>query len=478
MKVTGTRTEAEQLYASVVLATAQRRASTGYNVDPAPRMDYVPYEPHPGPQEHFLTLTDIEALYGGAAGGGKSDAILMAALQYVHVPKYAALILRRTFPQLSQPGALLDRARDWLRPTDARWTQGRIWVFPSGARLMFGFLQRESDKYQYASAEFQYIGFDELTQFSATQYSFMFSRMRKPTVGPLSKVPLRMRSASNPGGVGHEWVKEKFPVMPDDERTDPVFVPAKLLDNPSVDYETYVESLMHLDPVTRAQLLEGDWHARESGGYFHREDFRIVDEVPKLGIQWARSWDLASTPVGPGSPDPDWTRGARVGKTAEGVWYISDMAGIRQGPGTVRRLVKTTADIDGISTDVVVEEEGGASGKDLTWSYEKELRGYNFTGLRSTGSKTTRATPVANEVDAGNVRLLRGEWNAAFIDEAEAFPNGSHDDQVDAVSGGFEYLERMGPMESETYSGITGRSEQDAPEHGDPEWDPYLELDS
>ena len=121
-----------------------------------------------------------ETLYGGAAGGGKSDWLLMSALDYVDVPGYAALLLRRTYQDLAKPGALIDRAHSWLHQTDARWNeQKKQWRFPSGAVIDFGYLEQANDVYQYQSAEYQMVGFDELTQFEEPQYLYLFSRLRR-----------------------------------------------------------------------------------------------------------------------------------------------------------------------------------------------------------------------------------------------------------------------------------------------------------
>ena len=140
-------------------------------------------------------------MYGGAAGGGKSSCLLMAALKYVHLPDYSAILFRRTYSDLSLPGALMDRANEWLRGTDAHWQdQKKTWTFPSGSTLTFGYLDNENAKYRYQGSNFDFVGWDELTQFTESQYRYLFSRLRR-SAG--SDIPLRMRSASNPGGFGH-----------------------------------------------------------------------------------------------------------------------------------------------------------------------------------------------------------------------------------------------------------------------------------
>jgi hypothetical protein len=234
-----------------------------------------------------------EILYGGAAGGGKSDWLLMEALRYVDIPGYAALILRRTYSDLSKPGALIDRAKQWLLSTPARWNEQRKqWTFPSNATITFGYLESENDKYQYQGSEFQCVLFDELTQFTETQYTYLFSRLRR-LAGV--EIPIRMRSATNPGGAGAQWVRKRF--IPDDfepemavedrvfwketedsegRKANRAFIPARIADNPYLDQHEYEETLSELDMVTREQLKRGDWSISEHGDIYWMFDPRYV----------------------------------------------------------------------------------------------------------------------------------------------------------------------------------------------------------
>lgn len=221
-------------------------------------------------QRQFLLLTDVnEVFYGGAAGGGKTYATLIAAAQFAHVPGYSALLLRENFGDLGQPGAWIPLSKSWWLNKGADWNASeRRWTFPSGATITFGYLERDDDVYQYDTASYQFIAIDELVQHTEWRYRFMFGRIRRPLVGPVSAVPLRMRAASNPGGKGHSWVKKRF-IDPETREPGAVFVPAKLDDNAgNMDTEAYRrDSLSKLDPLTRKQREDGDWNA-VAGGRF------------------------------------------------------------------------------------------------------------------------------------------------------------------------------------------------------------------
>lgn len=222
---------------------------------------YIPHDPF-DQQIDFLTYPSEELLYGGMAGGGKSDAILMAALQYIEEPDYSALILRRTYQDLSQPNAIMDRAKKWLDPfvknRSVKWDGNtKTFTFPSGATVTFGYLSHDNDLDQYQGSELQFVGFDELTQFTEKQYTYLHSRLRKLKK---SNIPIRMRAGTNPGGRGHDWVKKRFILG------DTPFIPSSYLDNQYLDTAEYTKSLEKLDELTKRQLMHGDWDAALTKG--------------------------------------------------------------------------------------------------------------------------------------------------------------------------------------------------------------------
>jgi predicted phage terminase large subunit-like protein len=386
-------------------------------------------------QTAFLLLDYIrEVFFGGAAGGGKSVALLMAALQYVDFPQYSALLLRRTFAQLEKRGALLDMANDWLAGTDAhRVDGGRKWTFPSGATLEFGYIDCDKDKYNYQSARYHFVGFDELTQFEEDWYRYLFSRTRR-TQDDISNIPIRVRSASNPGNIGHEWVRQRFLIEANPER---LFVPSKLDDNPHLDRDDYATSMREgLRAIDLAQLLDGNWEIRPSGGLFRREWFDTVDDYPHDAIV-VRYWDLAATNEG------DWTVGLKLAEK-NGVYYVLDVQRIRATPLVVEQLVKAVAGMDGKSTHIYMEQEPGSSGVANVDNYARRvLQGYIFRADRKTGDKYVRALPVSAAAEHHNIKLTRGRWLGAFIDEVEAFPETLHDDQVDALTGAFDAIQKI-----------------------------------
>lgn len=409
----------------------------------------IPYCPEAPsiPQQVFLRSNAIEALFGGAAGGGKSSALLMAALQYVDIPNYSAMLFRRTLADLTLPGALMDRFRDWTAHIEeVRFNQNTYTaVFPSGARITFGYLNNKDDYLRYKGVEAQFIGMDEVTEIRESDYRYLFSRLRRPASGPLSQVPLRMRCASNPAP---NWVRQRFLVEgPDKGR---IFVPSRLTDNPGVDADSYRRALQELDPIERARLESGDWWATSLGSLFERSNFVQIEpyEIPDLvgSIPRAvRFWDLAATEVSERNPDPDWTVGTLM-MLLNGIFYVLDVKRIRERGDKVEELIAETAKTDGVNVAIRIEQEPGSAGKALIDQYARYvLPGFDFTGERASGDKVSRARPFASAVANGNVRVVRASWLTDWLDEFASFPEAAyHDDQVDSAVGAYTFLAGLG----------------------------------
>lgn len=235
----------------------------------------VIWKPQPR-QAAFMERPEYECLFGGAAGGGKSDALVIEALRQVHIPHYKGLILRKTFPQLAE---LIDKTLNYYPRVypGARYNAStHAWRFPSGAKIIFGSMQHAKDRIQYQGQAYDFIAFDELTHFTFEEYSYLFSRNRPN--GPGTRV--YMRATANPGGVGHGWVKKRFikAAPPMTKITEPVtwvdlkgnshtelqeriFVPSSVYDNPALleNDPMYVRRLAALPEAEKKALLYGDW---------------------------------------------------------------------------------------------------------------------------------------------------------------------------------------------------------------------------
>ena len=313
-------------------------------------------------QKVFLKTTAQEVLFGGAAGGGKSSALLMAALQYVDVPNYSAILFRRTYADLALPGALMDRFRDWISNyDDIHWNANQYTAtFPSGARITFGYLNNSQDYLRYKGSEFQFIGMDEVTEIREADYRYLFSRLRRPSTGPLSQVPLRMRAATNPAP---NWVRQRFLVEGNEKGR--IFVPSKLTDNPGIDPDSYRAVLAELDPIERKRLEFGDWWATTLGSMFDRTQFEVLEpaEIPDFNkdTEIVRFWDLAGTEPSPSYPDPDWTVGC-LGAMHEGIFYVLDVRRIRAKGDRVEKFIRETAEEDGPEN---INHDGARTG--LCW---------------------------------------------------------------------------------------------------------------
>lgn len=427
----------------------------------------IPWTPHRGPQQLFHASPAYELLYGGAAGGGKSDSLLMEALRWAHVPGYAAVILRRTYPQLAQAGGLIPRSREVLHGR-ASWNEERkTWTFPSGATLQFGHMQYENDKYNYQGAAFAYIAFDELTQFSEDQYLYLFSRARTTIQQADGQpLPVRIRATTNPGGAGHEWVRQRWgawlgepsaavsgeircyvladgadreTTLDDEQGLSRQFIAASVVDNPTLlrNDPGYIQRLEAMPLIERERLLRGNWAIMPAGNVFRREWFNLIEQAPK-GLRWARYWDLAAST----KTSADYTASVAAALAPDGTLYLRDVIrGRWEWPDQERIMVQTML-AEGADTLQGIEKALHGIAAVQALLRRPELAGMSIRGIDVDGDKLARALPLSARAEQGKVALVRGEWSMAFIDELCAFSGdgATHDDQVDAASGALQML--------------------------------------
>jgi len=248
----------------------------------------VIYVPTPK-QVLFHAASEKIVLYGGAAGGGKSFALIFDVIRYAHVPGYKGLIIRKTINDLSELIEVTQEFYPKLFPGCKYHQQKNTWTFPSGAKVVLGYLDKPKDKYRYQGKQYQYIAFDELGQWiDAEGWNYLKSRLRNPPIDPRTgkKIPTLMRATSNPGA---RWVKEKFidaapagETFYDKAGIAHKFIAASLLDNPYLD-EDYRQMLMSLPEIEKRQLLYGDWNATDLAAFPEfRQEIHVVEpfEIP------------------------------------------------------------------------------------------------------------------------------------------------------------------------------------------------------
>ena len=255
--------------------------------------DNVVFKANDGPQTDFLAAPERDVLYGGAAGGGKSYAMLIDPLRFAHRAAHRALILRRSMPELRE---LIDKSRE-LYPKafpGCKYKEvEKLWNFPSGAKVEFGFLERDADVYRYQGQAYSWIGFDEITHLP-TEFGWNYLASRLRTTDP--EISTYMRCTANPGGVGATWVKKRYvdPYPPNESFTGEdnltrKFIPARLDDNPYLAKDgRYEEMLMALPPTQRKQLLEGNWDVNEGAAFTEFEQDVHVITPFEIPISWER----------------------------------------------------------------------------------------------------------------------------------------------------------------------------------------------
>lgn len=438
--------------------------------------------PQAGPQTMFLSTEADIAIYGGAAGGGKSFGLLLDPLRHFNNKQFGAVIFRRNTVQVRNEGGLWDESLKLYFQFGAKPREAFLeWRFPKGMYVGFSHLEHEQTVLNYQGAQIAMIGFDELTHFTEYQFFYMLSRNRS-TCG----VKPYIRATTNPDV--NSWVRrfigwwldektgfpiperagklrwfirqnddmywadtpeelfEKFGRGPEIIPKSATFIPSTIFDNKILMEKdpAYLGNLAALPRVERLRLKDGNWNVRlAAGNYFQRGWFRVIDTIQATKVQTVRYWDRAATKPNEANKDPDWTRGVKMSKLHTGIWVVEHVASMRDTPMHVQEFVKNIASSDGVNTRICIEQDPGSAGVADADNMVKVLAGYDVRVRKPTKDKITRSLPVSAQSEVGNIYVLKGPWNDDFFNEVDNFPapeGQGHDDQVDGLSGAFNEL--------------------------------------
>ncbi len=462
--------------------------------------------PQPGKQELFLRSPADICIYGGAAGGGKTFALLLECLRNTDHKHFEAVIFRQSRPQILSAGGLYATSQEiypYLGATSVL-TPNVQWRFPSGAKVTFAHMFYEKEKYNWQGSQIPLLMFDELTHFTESQFFYMFSRNRS-TCG----VKPYIRATCNPDG--ESWVAKfiewwidpetgyadesrcgklryflrqnnvihwadsrrelydafNLHTQDDKERVKSVtFISAKLSDNKAMMQHDpgYMGALMAMSEFDQEQLLNGNWKIRRSAGhYFKRSKVTPLSAIPTDVVRWVRAWDLAATAPGEieeleGLPqamrqmrrgdESAYTAGVLLGKRRNGRIFVADVINVRENGADVRKLIQTTAASDRAfygNVTIRLPQDPGQAGKDQAQSFVRMLGGYTVSTALESGDKVTRAEPFSSQWLAGNVDVKEAPWNDEYFRQLENFPVGKLKDMVDASANAYLELENGKP---------------------------------
>lgn len=443
-------------------------------------------QPQKGPQEKFLATSADICIYGGAAGGGKTYALLLEALRHKDVKNFGAVIFRKNYTQITAEGGLWDASSKIFRQipgAQQRKSPKLHWRFGGKAKLTFAHLDREEDVMAWQGTEIAYIAFDELTHFSKHQFLYMLSRNRS-TCG----VKPYIRATCNPDA--DSWVSKFIAWWIDQESGYPIkersgvirymcvlndviywgdtpleleekhginpnecksvtFIASKLEDNKilmELD-PSYLSNLKAMTEVDMERLLYGNWKIKaQAGRYFKRTQISIEGyllRIPDDILYLCRAWDIAATSEDEDG-NADYTAGVLIGKRKNGRFIIVDVINKQIKAGEVESLILMTAMSDrkkyGYNYVVRIPQDPGAAGKIVAKQYLNSLAGFNVKAETVSGSKELRATPFAAQWQNGFVDVLVAEWNEMYFSQLESFPESKNDDMVDASSDAFNEL--------------------------------------
>ena len=431
----------------------------------------VMIRPQPGPQEAFLSSAADIVIYGGGAGGGKTFSLLLDPIRHLHNPRFSALIVRSSYPQIKMPGGLIDASMQLYPYLGGRFKIAALtWEFPSGAKIVFRHLRFDKDAHNFQGSEIPAILFDEATQISEYCWNYLASRNRS-TCG----IRPYIRASCNPDPEHHlrtliDWwlgddgfpIQERSGVLRHFERLDGqlvwfdhptdhsrslTFIPSRVTDNPALLQvnKDYLATLRSLPLIERERLLEGNWAIKPMAGKVFRTDwFKLLPPTPQPNLtRTLRSWDFASTRERQGT-DPDATASVKLGLMQNGGVLILDVTVDHLTPAGVTTRLQAIAAADGPGTAIRWQRDPGQAGEYQNQHLRSLLTGYDAKGLTLNLSKLDRAGPLSRAAEFGEVYLLQAPWTHSFINELVSFPDGAHDDQVDAAAQGYMELTGVG----------------------------------
>lgn len=442
--------------------------------------------PQAGPQTMFMASSADIVIYGGAAGGGKTYALLLEALRHKDVKGFGGVIFRKNFTQITAEGGLWDAStKIFSQVPDAhsRKTPKLHWRFDSGAKLHFAHIDREEDLQAWQGTEIAYLGFDELTHFTKHQFLYMLSRNRstcgvKPyvraTCNPDSDswvadfiswwidqdtgYPIRERSGVVRymcvlndvihWGDSPEELEKNYNIPPTDCKSV-TFIASRLEDNKILmnSDPSYLSNLKAMTEVDMERLLYGNWKIKaQAGRYFKRTQIPsdgYLDKLPDDVLFWCRAWDIAATDEDEDG-DPAYTAGVLIGKRKNGRFVVTDVVNQRIKAGDVENLILMTALSDrkkyGMNYRIRIPQDPGAAGKIVAKQYLNHLAGFDVKATPVSGSKELRASPFAAQWQNGFVDVLIAEWNEEYFSQLESFPDSKFKDMVDASADAFNEL--------------------------------------
>jgi phage terminase large subunit-like protein len=462
-------------------------------------------------------------------------ALSLICAKHAGNPKFRAAIFRRTFPEFTDPGGLVDETSGLYPAIGGRFNSQKMdWVFPSGARVSFRHLQYEKTVYRYQGAQICYLCFDELTHFTEFPFWYLLSRNRstcgvKPVIratcnpDPDSFAAKLIDWYLDPDGypdpakagkvryfyrakdemnwdddrdrltehyliakarpqtvngieygaaikIRNEWVtadnKDKLieKVLASEKLRNSIpiksftFLPSTIFENKKLleINPEYLDNLENLHPVERERLLKGNWKiAFAAGTIFQRTWFEIIEEMPEAEFaSVVRFWDLAATDKISATKNSSYTVGAKLAKFPGEYYVLMDLVIVQITGGEVEKLIQQTAILDGDSVAIRLEKEGGSSGKILeeqfTMNFEKINPNIDFQSIKPVSSKLSRALPLATAASFNRIKLLKGDWNADFLNAVGQFDGITHlakiNDIIDATDGAYNELKSIVPV--------------------------------